>query len=216
MMSRDLLIYGAGGAGRDLAFFLSLDKNPETAWRIKGFIDDTECLQGQIVNGIPVLGGFKCLKNYKGNIAVTIVENPAVRRNLILKIKKNSKIRFPVLINSTSIISPFVEWCEGCVVSAHTSISVDVKLGNFVYILSANRIGHDVVIGDYTAVFNGTLFGGGVSVGSGCVIGAGAILLPKREIGDGSIIGAGSVVVEDIPPNVVAAGVPAKVIKKIK
>ncbi len=63
-MSREILIYGAGGAGRSLAFALLLDKNPETSWKVLGFIDDTEHLQGKIVNDVPVLGGFKKLKNY--------------------------------------------------------------------------------------------------------------------------------------------------------
>jgi acetyltransferase-like isoleucine patch superfamily enzyme len=48
------------------------------------------------------------------------------------------------------------------------------------------------------------------------VIGSGAIILPKVKIGDGSIIGAGSLVSKDIPPKVVAAGVPARSIREIK
>jgi maltose O-acetyltransferase len=43
-------------------------------------------------------------------------------------------------------------------------------------------------------------------------VGAGSIVLPGVTIGENSIIGAGSVVVHSIPPNVVAAGNPAKVI----
>ncbi|HHH7531048.1 TPA: galactoside O-acetyltransferase, partial [Escherichia coli] len=34
-------------------------------------------------------------------------------------------------------------------------------------------------------------------------------------IGDNSVIGAGSIVTKDIPPNVVAAGVPCRVIREI-
>ena len=46
-----------------------------------------------------------------------------------------------------------------------------------------------------------------------CVwIGANSIVLPGVRIGRGSIVGAGSVVVKDIPPMVIAAGNPAKVI----
>ena len=58
-MNRELLIYGAGGAGRELAFSLSLDRNPESAWNIKGFIDDTKGLKGLIINDIKVLGGYE-------------------------------------------------------------------------------------------------------------------------------------------------------------
>ena len=39
---------------------------------------------------------------------------------------------------------------------------------------------------------------------------------PGVTIGENSIIAAGAVVTRDVPPNVIAAGIPAKVIKKIE
>jgi serine acetyltransferase len=44
-------------------------------------------------------------------------------------------------------------------------------------------------------------------------IGTGAVILPDITIGEGSIIGANSVVIRDVPPHTVYAGVPAKFIK---
>lgn len=52
-------------------------------------------------------------------------------------------------------------------------------------------------------------------IGDNVWIGAGAIILPGIRIGDNSVIAAGSVVCNDIPNNVMAAGVPAKVKKQI-
>ncbi len=46
-------------------------------------------------------------------------------------------------------------------------------------------------------------------------IGAGAIILPGVTIGKNSVIGAGSVVTKDIPQNVVAVGVPCRVLREI-
>ena len=216
-MGKTILIYGAGGAGRSLAFALSLDKNPETAWRVSGFIDDTQSLQGKIVNDIPVLGGYDFLRNYSGDIAVTIVNDPFVRKNLILKVKENKNIKFPKIISSHSIVSNYIEWGEGCIISmTGVTISVNCSLGDFVFVSGGTRIGHDASIGEYTTLFSNITISGGVSVGSNCVIGSGAIIMPKRNIGDGSIIGAGTLVSKDIPPNVIAAGVPARIIREIK
>jgi len=46
-------------------------------------------------------------------------------------------------------------------------------------------------------------------------IGSGVIILPGITVGKCSIIGAGSIVTKDIPPYCVAAGNPARILKKI-
>lgn len=55
-----------------------------------------------------------------------------------------------------------------------------------------------------------------INIGSNVWIGANSVILPGVTIGDNTVIGAGSVVTKDIPSNVVAAGNPCRVIKKIK
>ncbi|MGE5411739.1 MAG: acyltransferase [Clostridiales bacterium] len=50
----------------------------------------------------------------------------------------------------------------------------------------------------------------------GCWVGANSIILRGVEIGENSVIGAGSVVTTSIPARVVAAGVPAKVLRVIE
>jgi acetyltransferase-like isoleucine patch superfamily enzyme len=55
-----------------------------------------------------------------------------------------------------------------------------------------------------------------VTVGDDVWIGAGAVVLKGVSIGDRSIIGAGSVVTRDVPPDVVAAGNPARVVKALR
>jgi maltose O-acetyltransferase len=54
-----------------------------------------------------------------------------------------------------------------------------------------------------------------IAVGRNVWIGGGAIVGPGVTIGDDSVIGAGSVVVSDVPPRVVAAGSPCRVIREL-
>jgi acetyltransferase-like isoleucine patch superfamily enzyme len=53
-----------------------------------------------------------------------------------------------------------------------------------------------------------------VTVEDDCWIGYRAILLPGVRVGRGTVIGAGAVVTKDLPPMVVAGGVPAKIIRE--
>lgn len=54
-----------------------------------------------------------------------------------------------------------------------------------------------------------------ITIGRDCWIGAGALILGGVTIGDGTTIGAGSVVTRDIPSNVVAAGNPCRIIRRL-
>lgn len=55
----------------------------------------------------------------------------------------------------------------------------------------------------------------GAIVRRGAKIGANATLLPGVVIGENALVGAGAVVVEDVPPNSVVVGNPARIIKTI-
>jgi len=57
---------------------------------------------------------------------------------------------------------------------------------------------------------------GDIQIGNNCWIGMNTIILKGVKIGENSIIGAGSVIVKNIPPNSLAGGVPAKVVKVYK
>lgn len=54
---------------------------------------------------------------------------------------------------------------------------------------------------------------GNIIIGDYCWIGRGVFVREGVTIGNNSVIGANSVVVEDIPPNCIAAGCPAKIIR---
>ena len=54
-----------------------------------------------------------------------------------------------------------------------------------------------------------------VTIGTNGWIASGATILPGVTIGDNAVIAAGAVVTKDVPPNVLVAGVPAKVIREL-
>jgi acetyltransferase-like isoleucine patch superfamily enzyme len=57
---------------------------------------------------------------------------------------------------------------------------------------------------------------GRITIGNNCSVGWDVTFLPGVTVGDNCVIGLGSIVTKDIPPNSVAAGVPARVIRSIE
>ena len=106
-----------------------------------------------------------------------------------------------------------------------SDISCKAKIGPGINIMHGHGIviGSGVHIGSNCKIFDSTSFGNKdtetniveqPTIKDHCIIGTGAKIIGKITIGENSIIGANSVVNTDIPPNSVAAGVPARVIKK--
>ncbi|WP_299996412.1 sugar O-acetyltransferase [uncultured Cedecea sp.] len=54
-----------------------------------------------------------------------------------------------------------------------------------------------------------------VKIGDNVWIGAGVNILPGVTIGSGAVIGAGAVVIRDVPEDVIVAGNPARIVRKI-
>jgi sugar O-acyltransferase (sialic acid O-acetyltransferase NeuD family) len=209
MDMKKVILFGSGGAGRELANCLIEDLK----WCVEGFVDDTKEV-GAIVNGVPVLGGIDYLQNYKGNVAICIVNVPRVKRQLVKQLSENKDIYFPIILNKDSIISKFVEIGKGTIIAQpYNYITVNIVIGDFVWINTRSDIGHDVTIGDYTTIFSRVNIGGDVHIGKDCVIGSGVTIKPNTHIGDNVTIGGGAVVVKDVPDNVVVVGNPAKILR---
>jgi acetyltransferase-like isoleucine patch superfamily enzyme len=92
-------------------------------------------------------------------------------------------------------------------------------IGAFSYInaLYGVTIENYVQIGSHCSIYSiSTIDGkqGNVTLKSNSRIGSHSTIMPGVTIGENSVVGAHSFVNEDIPPNSIAYGVPAKVIRK--
>ena len=90
-------------------------------------------------------------------------------------------------------------------------IGDDTICGNYVSIHPENHIYADKNI----PIRNQGVSGIGVKIGKNCWIGAKVTILDGTVIGDGCIVAAGAVVRGSFPDNVILAGVPAKIIKRL-
>lgn len=55
-----------------------------------------------------------------------------------------------------------------------------------------------------------------IVIGDNVWLGGGVIVLPGVTIGENTVVGSGAVVTKDLPPNVVAVGNPARVIRQVE
>lgn len=115
--------------------------------------------------------------------------------------------RGKLIIKSNTWISP------GAVI--HTHISADIVIGE------RCDIGPSVEFITGSHVIGGGLRRAGagtakpIYVGCGTWIGAKSIILGGVNIGEGCIIAAGSVVTQNVPPNCLVAGVPARIKRQL-
>jgi acetyltransferase-like isoleucine patch superfamily enzyme len=71
-------------------------------------------------------------------------------------------------------------------------------------------VDHDCTLESFCHLAPGVHLCGGVCVGEGALLAVGSSAVPNVRIGAWATIGAGAVVVEDLPNEVVAVGLPAK------
>ncbi|HON62201.1 MAG TPA: acyltransferase [Deltaproteobacteria bacterium] len=102
---------------------------------------------------------------------------------------------------------------RGCTLVSYTGITIGdyTIIGEYVSIRDAN---HGTNKDEPMRYQEHTAFP--IHIGRDVWIGRGCCILPGTTIGEGSVIGANSVVTSDIPPYSIAAGSPARVVKKRK
>jgi len=134
---------------------------------------------------------------------ISIGNNVYVGHNTILK----GYYKNQMLISDNSWIG------QGCFIHSAGGVYIgkSVGIGPMVKIISSY---HSDDKNLELPVMNNQIIFDEVVIEDGCDIGVNTTILPGVKIGMGSIIGAGSVITKDIPEHSVAAGVPARVIRK--
>lgn len=206
-----VVIVGAGGHGKVVADILALSRKREAVF---GFIDDNTALWGENIAGVPVLGSLSRLKlicrQHTGLSVIVAIGNNSARQKLVTELKGYG-IKYTNSIHPRAVIAGDVKMGVGVMVMAGAVINPGAIIGDHSIINTGATIDHDCILEDFVHISPGVNLAGKVKVDERAHVGIGAAVLPGRRIGCGSTVGAGSVVVQDIPAEVVAKGVPARV-----
>ena len=208
----NIVIVGAGGHGKVVLDILQYNRDNHLA----GFIDDARRSKGKIIDGIPVIGSTAALgklivRNHIEGAIVAIGDNHTRAR-----VYARLKILGITLVNALhpgAILARDVKVGEGVVIASGAKINTGTKIGNNVIINTGVIIDHDNNIEDDVHISPGVKLSGNVTIKKYSHVGLGVKVVSRITIGENVTVGGGAVVLEDIPANTVAVGVPAKVIK---
>jgi sugar O-acyltransferase (sialic acid O-acetyltransferase NeuD family) len=209
-MRKPLVIFGAGGLGREI---LSLTRSLKD-WEVIGFLDD-EIKTGTRINGVVVLGDIQWLKKVENPINVIIaIGSPVSKSKIVKEIASlgQQQIMFPVIIHPSAILQDpqFIVLGQGTIITAGCVLTTNISLGDHVLINLNSTIGHDTVIGQCTSIMPSVNLAGEVHVGESVLIGSGACILSGKKIGDRSRVGMGAVVTHHVEPDITVVGIPAR------
>jgi sugar O-acyltransferase (sialic acid O-acetyltransferase NeuD family) len=109
-----------------------------------------------------------------------------------------------------SVCSPWAKIGAGSQLLPGCIVNAGAELGCNVIVNSGAIVEHDCKIGDHVHVASGAVLASTVTVGAGAHIGCGAAIRQLISVGEGATVGAGAVVIKDVPPHAMVAGVPAR------
>ena len=172
----------------------------------------------EIDHGYEILGSFNDLfakVSLDGMSFLLTMGDNKIRTELSDKIiAMGGKV--PSLIHPTAVISAFATISDvGVYISPYTYVQADSSIGNNTVLLSHVNISHTTHIGNSCFIAGGATIGAYTNMEDFVFIGQGALSISAKakHIGHHAFIGARSLLTRDVPPCVVMAGAPARILR---
>jgi len=209
---KDIVIFGAGGLGREVACLLKRINAVEPTWNLLGFYDDGVTAGSKNEYGT-VLGATDSLLAVASPLAVAVaIGSPKTVKTIVERLQANPHLEFPNLISPEFSISDPDNYIIGMgnIIQRNCTISCNVTIGDFNIFNTGIGLGHDAKVGNYNSFMPGVKISGEVTIGDANFFGVGSIVLQQLSVGDGIRLGAGSVLMRKAKDNTLYMGNPAR------
>ncbi|AUX60702.1 acetyltransferase [Simonsiella muelleri] len=209
-MRKKVIFIGAGGYAKS-----ALDSLDSDVYQLCGFIDNIKPIHSLHL-GYPIVAdsieNFLPYQDYEYFISIG---NNIHRYDKFRKLQDlNCKIIS--IIDKTALVSIHAEIGIGTFIGKMAIVNSGAKIGNNVIINTRALIEHGCQIQNHCNISTNTTLNGDVLVKDFCFIGSSSVVNGQLHIGQHSVIGAGAVVIKNVEPHTIVAGVPAKFIKENK
>ena len=205
-----VVVWGTSGHALVVVDILRL----QAKYDVVGFLDNIHPDRyGAFFCNAPILGGYEQLDQlYTQGVSHVIFGFGDNRARLELSKEVIARgFRLATAIHPAATVASDVSLGIGTVVVAGAIINPATRIGANVIINTCASVDHECIIEDGAHIGPGTRLGGRVTIKRGAWLGIGATVKDRVTIGAGTTVGAGAVVIGDLPANVVAYGVPARV-----
>lgn len=206
---RVVAVYGASQGGFAAAEALLA----MGGYAVVAYLDDTPGRAGEIFQGLPVWSGRELEELTSRGVGAVITHIMVREFRLQLRDRvRTAGLSMPNVIHPRAYVSASAILGVGNVIKAGVIVDAAVQIGDCCVIDNGVVIAHNNVIGDGCSLAPGVKMAGDSRVGERTLLGTGATVSERLNIGSNVIVSPGAVVVRDVPPNVVVAGSPARVV----
>ncbi|NOZ70958.1 MAG: acetyltransferase [Chloroflexi bacterium] len=209
-----VVLVGAGGHAQVVADILLRMREAGIDLTPIGYVDDDPALGNHMRLGLPVLGKIADLSRIEHDAIIVAIGKNDTRRRLFLAFQAQGE-RFVTACHPRAVIAPDVKVGPGSMICAGAIVNTGSIIGANVILNTGSTVDHHNIIADHVHIAPGVHLGGEVRVGEGALLGIGTTVMPRHQVGQWSTVGAGALVHSDLPDNVIAVGIPARVIRHI-
>jgi sugar O-acyltransferase (sialic acid O-acetyltransferase NeuD family) len=209
---KPIIIFGASGFGKEVHQLICDINYIHKDWELLGFLDDEDNLHGQIINGLPVLGGIDLLQNFTDLNVLIGISDPKLKISIIKKIKEiNKSINFPNILHpSVSVNDNNIKFGVGNIICQFCLFTTNIEIGDFNTFNTRVTLGHDVKIGNFNSFNPNVQISGNVNIGSLNFFAVNSVIIQGITVGNDNFIGACSLVIKKIKDSTKVFGIPAK------